>query len=151
MRASAAAAVLAATVLLAGCGGGKSTTSTTSAGAPQSTAVVKEIKKSWTAFFSGSTSAQTRISLLENGQKFASLINAINASPLAKQVEASVSDVKVTSATTADVTYTVSLAGQTVLNAATGQAVLVAGTWKVGDASFCRLVKLQGVVPTACK
>jgi hypothetical protein len=29
--------------------------------------------------------------------------------------------------------------------------VLENGTWKVGDASFCQLLSLQGTPPSACK
>ena len=33
----------------------------------------------------------------------------------------------------------------------TGTAVLQDGTWKVGFASLCKLVALQGSTPSACK
>ena len=41
--------------------------------------------------------------------------------------------------------------GSTSLGKQTGSAVLQNGTWKVGFASLCKLVALQGSTPSACK
>jgi hypothetical protein len=48
------------------------------------------------------------------------------------------------------VAYTVKL-GSAGLPKQTGTAVRENGTWKVGYASLCRLVALQGSTPSACK
>ncbi len=50
----------------------------------------------------------------------------------------------------AKVVYTVKL-GSAVLPKQTGTAVLQNGAWKVGDASLCKLVALQGSTPSVCK
>jgi len=65
-------------------------------------------------------------------------------------VTATVSSVKLQGANDAKVVYTVKLGGVT-LPKQTGNAVRENGTWKVGDASLCKLVSLQGTTPPACK
>jgi hypothetical protein len=64
--------------------------------------------------------------------------------------------VELTSPTRATVKYDLTAAGQSVASGATGVAVLENGTWKVGDASFCGLLKeaqsfLNIPLPSACK
>ena len=53
--------------------GAASTVSASALGAGSATA---QIKVNWEAFFSGTTPAAQKISLLQNGQEFASIINA---------------------------------------------------------------------------
>lgn len=121
--------------------------------APSGTAATEaQIKHNWLEFFSPSTPAATTISLLQNGKRFAAAINAQAKSPFAKESSASVSAVKLTSPTTAKVTYTLKIAGQAVpgLENATGLAVKSGSTWQVADATFCQLLKLQGPAPAAC-
>lgn len=114
------------------------------------------IKANWEAFFSSSTPNSKRVQLLQNGQAFASAVSAFSASPLASAVSATVTSVTVTSPTQATVKYNLTAAGQSVASGATGVAVLENGVWKVGDASFCGLLK-QGAaflnipLPSACK
>ena len=143
-RSPLAALVLAAAIaaLAAGCGGGSST----GGGGPEAT-----ITANWETFFKGSTDATTRIGLLENGQDFASLIRSISANPLSKTLSAKVGKVDVTDPNTAKVTYTLYLGKNAVLKNASGDAVRQNGTWKVGDASFCQLLALEGASPPACK
>jgi hypothetical protein len=109
-----------------------------------------QISDAWATFFNGSTPAAERVNLLQNGQRFAPLIQALSHSSLAKQTKATVSSVRVHDGT-ATVVYTISLAGKAALKNQTGTAVRVGGMWKVGDKSFCQLVGLQGSVPAACK
>lgn len=116
---------------------------------------VAAITANWEKFFSSSTSESTRLALLENGTTFAAAVREFASSPLASAVTAKVIAVKVTSATRATVTYDLTAAGQAVQKGATGQAVYQNGTWKVGDASFCGLLKegapvLNIKVPAAC-
>jgi hypothetical protein len=131
-----------------------SATATSSASGSGST--VAAITTNWEAFFSSSTPNSKRIQLLQNGQAFASTVNTFSSSPLASAVSAKVTSVTVTSPTQASVKYNLTAAGQSVESGATGIAVLETGVWKVGDASFCGLLKagasfLNIKVPSACK
>jgi hypothetical protein len=125
--------------------------SSASASAGHSNAAA-QIKANWEAFFSGTTSAAKKISLLQNGQKFAGVIEAQAGSGLAKSASAKVTAVSVTSPAKATVTYDILLAGKPALTHQTGQAVHQDGTWKVGDASFCALLALEngGKAPSVC-
>jgi len=125
--------------------------SSASASAGDSSAAA-QIKANWEAFFSGTTSAAKKISLLQNGQKFAGVIEVQARSGLAKSASAKVTAVSVTSPAKATVTYDILLAGKPALTNQTGQAVHQDGTWKVGDASFCALLALEngGKAPSVC-
>ncbi len=101
-------------------------------------------------FFSGKSSAVVKIALLQKGDEFAKAIDAQAASALARQTSAKVLNVRLVNGSKAVVTYTIELAGAPVLAHRTGTAVKVAGSWKVGDASFCALLRLQGSAPAAC-
>jgi hypothetical protein len=129
-------------------------TGSASSGGSASDAAV--IKTNWEAFFSSSTPNSKRIQLLQNGQVFAGAVKAFSGSPLASAVSAKVTSVTVTSPTQASVKYDLTAAGQSVESGATGVAVLEGGVWKVGDASFCGLLKegssfLNIPLPSACK
>jgi len=130
---------------LAACGSAATPTTTTTAVSPSAA-----ITANWVAFFSGSTGAQRKISLLQNGSAFRSVIDAQASSSLAKGASAKVKKVTLTSSTKANVTYTVLLDGVAALSNQTGTAVLEGGTWKVGAASFCGLLGLEGVKTPAC-
>jgi hypothetical protein len=125
-------------------------TSSSASGSSQSGAT-GEIKTNWENFFSGKTSAATKISLLQNGQKFASVINAQAGTGLASSATATVTGVVLDSATTASVSYNIGVSGAS-LNNQTGTAVLEDGVWKVGDVSFCSLLTLEnlGKTPPVC-
>ena len=121
-----------------------------------SAATIATIKTNWEAFFSSSTPNSKRVALLQNGNSLASTVKAFSSSPLAAAVAAKVISVSVTSPTKATVKYDLTAAGQTVASNATGVAVLQDGVWKVGDASFCGLLKegasiLNIPLPSACK
>ena len=111
-----------------------------------------QITANWEAFFNGKTSAAKKISLLENGQKFASVINAQAGSGIATSAGAKVTAVVVNSPAKATVSYDITLAGATALAKQTGTAVYQDGMWKVGDVSFCQLLKLEnaGTAPSVC-
>jgi hypothetical protein len=130
------------------------TSSTTgSHSAAPSGSAVTEITTNWTAFFNPKTPVAKRVSLLENGQQFASIIQAQAGSALASSASAKVSKVTVTSPAQAKVTYTILVAGTPALPNQAGIAVLQGGTWKVGAASFCGLLSLEngGKAPAVCK
>ena len=128
---------------------GSSPTAGSTAASGNATALVTA---NWVAFFDGKTSAAKKISLLENGQKFASVINAQAGSGIAASAGAKVHAVMVNSPAQATVHYDITLNGQTALGNQTGTAVYQDGMWKVGDVSFCQLLKIEngGTAPSVC-
>ena len=139
-----AACLLALPVVLAACGSKSSAaTSTPTPSATASASVASLITSDWQTFFDGATPATRKIALLQNGQQFATVITAQAASPLAKASQAQVTAVKVTSPTTATVTYSIVENGQVALPGQKGQAVLDGGVWKVSAPSFQALLKLE--------
>jgi hypothetical protein len=122
-----------------------------SASSPGNSAAAQtQIKANWEKFFNGKTSAEQKIALLQNGQKFADAIRGLASSPLFGSASAKVKAVVVNSATSATVSYDILVAGAAALKNQTGTAVYEGGTWKVGDVSLCQLLKLQGGAPAAC-
>ena len=111
-----------------------------------------QITTNWEAFFNGQTSASKKITLLQNGDKFAAIIRAQAGSGLASTAGAKVTAVVVNSATSATVSYDITISGSTALANQTGTAVYENGTWKVGDVSFCQLLTLEnsGKAPSVC-
>jgi hypothetical protein len=139
------ALVLVAGLALAGCGASMHTSTSGNTAAAEA-----QIKSAYQKFFSGQTSVSDRAAVLQDGAKFKSVIQAFASNPLAKNVNVTVSSVKLQGANTAKVVYTVKLGGAG-LPKQSGTAVLQNGTWKVGDASLCKLVSLQGSTPSVCK
>lgn len=117
-----------------------------------SAATIATIKKNWETFFNGKTPAATKENLVQDGQKFASVIKSQAGSALAQTASASVQSVTVTSPTQATVKYSILVSGTPVLEGQTGTAVYENGTWKVGTGSFCALLTLQngGKAPASC-
>jgi hypothetical protein len=149
MRVAAAIAAVLVLGVSAGCGGGKKSAATTTTAATPA-AQQAEIRGVWERFFAGSTSAPDKVKLLENGSQFAGALDAAAKSPLAKQSGAKVSSVTLLGPAKAKVVYAILLAGKPVLSHRQGTAVKVDGQWKVGTASFCQLLALQGGAPKAC-
>jgi hypothetical protein len=143
-------------------GGGASAPATSSA-APSASATAgggsadsKQIAANWTTFFDAKTPVSKRVSLLQDGQQFASVIKSQAGGGLAASATAKVTKVVVTSPTQATVTYNILVAGQTALSGKTGTAVKQDGTWKVGVSSFCGLLALENGgktsgLPAACQ
>jgi len=125
---------------------------TSGAGATQA------IETNWAKFFNAKTPVPQRIALLENGQKFAPVINAQASSTLARLATAKVTHVTLTGTSQASVTYSILIGGSSKagLPGQAGVAVYQNGVWKVGQTSFCGLLKLEnggkskGLFP-ACK
>lgn len=109
-----------------------------------------KIEADWVAFFSGSTDANRKIALVQDGPSFAKVIKSQSTSPLAQSASAKVSKVVVDSKDTATVRYTVNLGGKPALTNQKGEAVLEGGTWKVGAKSFCSLLALEQVKVPVC-
>jgi hypothetical protein len=77
-------------------------------------------------------------------------------SPLALAATAKVSHVSLTGTNQAAVSYGIFLSGKSALPGQTGIAVYQDGVWKVGDTSFCALLKLEAggsskSLPAGCK
>jgi hypothetical protein len=148
------ALLLLAALALAACGGSskpKTVSTHKSSTTVESPTVAKEqITSAYEKFFSGKTSLSGRVAVLQNGSKFRPVIKAFASNPLAKNVSATVSSVTLQGANNAKVVYQVKFSGSS-LPKTTGTAVRENGTWKVGDASLCKLVSLGGSTPSACK
>jgi purine-cytosine permease-like protein len=165
--------VLALALAVAACSSSSSSSSSSTASSPASTSVsstpvsspsavpasssssgnsaaVAEITANWEKFFNSSTPNSERVTLLQNGSAFAGAISGLIS--LVSNLGAKVTNVTLTSATTATVKYNLTASGSSLLNNQTGTAVLQNGVWKVGDASLCGLIKLVpgGTVPPAC-
>jgi uncharacterized protein YcfL len=138
---------------LAGCGGsnkGAVSTQQTTKKIFNPAAEKAKIKTAYEKFFSGQTSLSDRVALLQNGSRFRPVIKLFANNPLAKNVSATVSSVTLQGHDNAKVVYQVRFAGSS-LPKQTGTAVRENGSWKVGDASLCKLVSLGGTTPSACK
>lgn len=156
-----AAALLIVGPALAGCGGNSSSSSTpttaptsapASSTAPSTSSepnsgpgATQAIETNWAKFFNAKTPIPQRIALLENGQKFAPVIRAQADSTLAKLATAKVTHVTLTGTNQASVVYSILVGGNSKagLPGVTGVAVYQGGVWKVGDTSFCGLLKLE--------
>ncbi len=112
-----------------------------------------QITANWEKFFDASTPVTEKVKLLQNGTALESAIKTFASFPLASGIGAKVTNVTVTSATKAAVTYNLtSSGGSALLSNQKGVAVYQDGTWKVGDESLCGLFRLipGGTVPAAC-
>jgi hypothetical protein len=149
MRVGATLAVALVVFAAAGCGGGGDNAATTTTAASPA-AQKAEIERVWERFFAGTTSASDKEKLLENGSTFSSALEAAARSPFAKQSGAKVSKVTLLGPSKAKVVYAILLSGKPVLSHRQGTAVKEDGAWKVGTASFCQLLALQGGAPKQC-
>lgn len=152
---------------MAACGSGSSSSAPTSspsakpsASSSSSSAAIaadqKTIAANWTAFFSPKTPVAQRVSLLQDGSQFTSIIQAQAGGGLASEASAQVTKVTVISTAQAAVTYNILLDGTPALKNESGTAVYQDGTWKVGVGSFCGLLSLENSgntskLPAACK
>jgi hypothetical protein len=103
------------------------------------------ITTNWETFFNSKTSVAKRVSLLQDGSQFASIITAQQHSPLAAGLTAKVVSISNVTGSQADVKYNLIVGGSKV--PMTGTAVYEDGTWKVGVATFCGLLHLEGLKP----
>jgi len=135
-----------AALALAGCGGGNHRATTTASAAT----TAAEVRSAWTRFFAPATPAAEKVKLLQNGRQFAAAVRAAAASAEAKKLSVKVVGVTTTSPAHANVVYDLFLSGKPLLVHANGVAVRTDGVWQVGEASFCKLAKLQGTRLPAC-
>jgi len=130
--------------------------SATSSGSSASAADEKEITTNWEAFFNAKTPVATRVSLLQDGSTFSTIIKSQAGSGLAAEATAQVTKVTMITSSEAQVTYDILVSGTPELKNQNGTAVLQDGTWKVGVACFCGLLTLENggstsSLPAACK
>jgi hypothetical protein len=128
----------------------------TSASPASSSGDTAAITANWEAFFNPKTPVARRVSLLQDGQAFASVIRSQAGSGLAASATSKVTKVALVSPAQAKVTYSILLGGQPALSHQAGVAVKQGGTWKVGVASFCGLLTVENGgktsgLPAACK
>jgi len=127
-----------------------------SASPASSSGAASTIAANWATFFNAKTPVAKRVSLLQDGQTFQSIIKSQAGSGLAASASAKVTKVTMVSSTQAKVTYSILIGGQSALANQAGVAVLQDGTWKVGLASFCGLLAVENGgktsgLPAACK
>jgi hypothetical protein len=143
-----------AAVSLTACGSSSSATNSTNPPSPSTAtstdSTTEAITQAWTTFFDGSAAAATKIPLLQNGQTFASVLEAQAQSPLAKGSTAQVTSVTMDGSDKATVNYSIVIGGTPALADQTGTALLSNGQWQVADASFCSLLALEGSKVPAC-
>lgn len=120
------------------------TAPTVSGSGPADTAAAgTQVATAYQKFFDPATPSATKLGLLQNGTSFAPVVAGFASNPLAAQAAVSVQKVTFTSATAADVTFTLCESGQPVLPNSAGKAVQQGGVWKIADATLCGLVKLN--------
>jgi hypothetical protein len=132
---------------------GPASSAASSPGTGSTADAAAQIKANWEKFFDASTPVTEKVKLLQNGAALESAIKAFANFPLANGIGAKVTNVTVSSATKAAVTYNLtSSSGGALLSNQKGVAVYQDGTWKVGDESLCGLFRLipGGTVPSAC-
>lgn len=145
-------AIMAVTACSSSSSSGAKPSASASATAASTSAAVTQIKANWEAFFNPKTPVARRVSLLQNGQVFESIIKTQASSPLASSATSSVSSVTVESPAQAKVVYSILVGGSPALKNQPGVAVYQSGIWKVGDQSFCALLTLEnsGKAPASC-
>jgi hypothetical protein len=124
-----------------------SSTTSSSGGAANAT-----IAANWVAFFDAKTPVSKRVSLLEDGSQFQSIIATQAHQSLPSLASAKVISVSNVTASNATVKYDILVSGTPALTNEIGTAVYQDGTWKVGVSSFCGLLSLEGLksMPAAC-
>ncbi|MEV5596889.1 hypothetical protein [Streptomyces sp. NPDC052496] len=127
-------------------------TGTATAGSPTASgsgpadpaAAEREIKENWQKFFDPKLSNAEKAKYLQNGEQLQLLLEAFNGDQRGRQVAARVTAVRFTSATEADVTYSLTLKGATALPNAKGASVYQDKVWKVSLKTLCALVSMSG-------
>ena len=139
-----------------GSGATSAPASSASASSGGGSAAAAQIATNWTTFFDAKTPVAKRVALLQDGQKFATIIKSQAGGGLAASATAKVTKVTVQSPNQAKVTYSILIGGSPALANQSGVAIKQGGTWKVGLASFCGLLTLENngdssSLPSVCK
>ncbi|MYW69615.1 hypothetical protein GTY65_36950 [Streptomyces sp. SID8379] len=116
----------------------------TATGPADEAAAEKQIRANWKKFFDPDVPLKEKAELLQNGSKMQKVLESFNGDKRGGQVQAEVDKITFTSATAANVTYSLALKGATVLPDAKGTSVEEDGVWKVSVKTLCALVQLSG-------
>lgn len=116
------------------------------------------VKAMWQEFFNGAVPIPRRLTLLQNGQRFASFVRSQAKTSLGSLVLAATGKVRAVAlgpSGQATVTYAILLAGKPVAKNLSGTAVYVAGRWLVAQSTFCSLLhvaygKQPKLIPAVC-
>jgi hypothetical protein len=130
----------------------QSTTGSAPASAsPADPATKQAITAAFKRFFNSKTTPADSQTALQHGAAFKATLEAQAKGSYSKNSGVDIVSVSVEpSGDVADVTYTLTSNGATLLANIKGFAVKEAGTWKVAAATFCTLLKLEGSPPPAC-
>ncbi len=129
------------------------TTTTEAPTGSEDPAAVAEITAAYEAFFDGTNlDLEAKLALLEAGDVLAEAFFAAQEAnaEIAVRTTARVDQVTLTSATTADVTYTILLDELPTLPDLAGAAVLVDGRWLLTADTYCDVAELGGERPAGC-
>ncbi len=133
---------LASLLLLAACGG-------SGGGSSADTRAVSEIKADWNAFFSPKTTISRKDALLQDGKKFAPVVQLFESNPAARSVKLLIKSVTLQGPNRAKVVYVVKVPGFT-LPQEIGYSVKQHGRWEIEDQTLCNLIEVGGTAPAQC-
>jgi hypothetical protein len=120
-------------------------------GVGRKVATKKAITKAYKVFFDTDTALADSVAVLQHGAVLCAPLLKQSSNPAANKITAKVSKVVLQGKNVAKVKFTIFSAGQTLLPNTSGFAVRENGHWKVAAKTFCSLLQLQGIVPSACK
>ncbi|MEQ7010185.1 hypothetical protein ABN028_28795 [Actinopolymorpha sp. B17G11] len=110
-----------------------------------------EITANWQKFFNPQTTKKQKVHLLEDAELYVLFVHAFADDPDLGQATATVEKVTFTSATSADVTFTLSQQHKTILSGV-GQSVRQDDTWKISVKTLCAVAETRNVArPAACE
>ncbi|MBP8535535.1 hypothetical protein [Streptomyces sp. MK37H] len=111
----------------------------------------KQIRASWSRFFSPRSSVEERAKVAENGDLYKLMLEALADDPKARTLRVRIDSVRFTSDQRATVRYTLFSDGRRVGPTAPGASVRQDGAWKVSFATVCSLTKYGKDVPRAAE
>jgi hypothetical protein len=108
-----------------------------------------EVAHAWVTFFAPNSSLDTKVSLLQRGPTYRSILVAQSKTSAARLYSMTVSAVTV-HGDSADVVFDIHSGGSVVLAKQSGQAVREGGVWKVSADNFCALISLNTETSEHC-
>lgn len=111
----------------------------------------QQIEFNWQNFFAADTTLTSRENNLQNGSKFAQLLQQYFLGLASQKSSATIDSISFVNKTKANVVYTIDLNDQPVLKNQSGVALYLGNSWKVSDSTLCGLIKLASGTPTVCQ